>query len=173
MNTSSLSLPVLDTPRLQLCRPDVGLAERLTEALNASYALHQPFLDWARDDWTVEESRQRLRTAASDFDSPGREHRYYLLHKASGALVGCVGLRARQTQYELGYWASVGHAGQGYLYEALQVLLAPFGPGQLLLTTSSRNLASQKLAARLGFVCQGSEERPGAVEGETTLVYGR
>lgn len=165
-------LALLETPRLRLCRPHVDLAEALTEALNTSYALHQPFLGWARGDWTVEQSRQRLHTAASKFDTPGREQRYYLLDKA-GRVAGCVGLRAWQNHYELGYWASATHVRQGYLREALHLLLAPFGSGQLMLTTSSLNLASQKLAETLGFSCRDTRPRTDAAEGEVTLVYWR
>lgn len=165
-------LVLLDTPRLHLCRPHIEFAEALTEALNASYPLHQPFLGWARGDWTVEESRQRLRTAASEFDTPGREQRYYLLDKA-GRVAGCVGLRARDNHYELGYWASSTHVRQGYLREALHLLLEPFDSGQLMLTTSSLNLASQKLAETLGFACRMSRPRDNASEGEITLVYWR
>jgi len=164
---------VWETPRLHLCRPHVDLAEALTEALNVSYALHQPFLVWARGDWTVGESRQRLLVAESEFDTPGGERRYYLLHKTSGALVGCAGLRPRQQHCELGYWVNALHARQGYLREALQALLAPFQANQLMLTNSSFNLPSQKLAETLGFVCRESRPRQGGAEGESTLVYWR
>lgn len=163
----------VETQRLRLCKPQARFAEALTTALNASYRLHHPYLTWARDDWTVEQSRRRLAIAEQAFAAPDREYRYYLLDPGYTTIVGCVGMHPHEQHVEIGYWANALYARQGYLSEALHWLLAPFAKGELRLTTSSRNMASQGLAKALGFSCHQSHPGKAAGEGEVSLVYWR
>lgn len=62
--------PHPDHPRLRVSRPDLALAPHLHQALLASYALHQPFLIWAKPDWTLEQIEQGLEESQADFHTP-------------------------------------------------------------------------------------------------------
>ena len=53
--------------------------------------------------------------------------------------------------YEIGYWVSQVHANQGLMKEALTALVSKLSGHTLRLTTSSANLASQRLAEAVGF----------------------
>lgn len=152
----TLSLPAfIDTPRLRVVAPDPSLAQGLTDALNASFALHREFLSWAKPHSTLKDISERLQQAREDFDREDREKKYYLLLRDDPAqVIGCIGIKpAADGAYELGYWVHKAHAGQGLMKEALAAVLAQL-PGQpLRLTTSSANLASRKLAETVGFCC--------------------
>ncbi|SUD70105.1 N-acetyltransferase GCN5 [Pseudomonas putida] len=60
----------LSTPRTRLVRPDPALAAQLRQALLESYTLHQPFLAWAKPDWTLQEVCESLQLSAREFLDP-------------------------------------------------------------------------------------------------------
>lgn len=150
------SLPrAVATERTRLCRPTPAIAPQLHRALLCSYALHQRFLAWARPDWTLEEVRESLELSAEQFLDPAAEKRYFVLTPNSADVVGCIGLRPGQDGYEVGYWASQDHCGQGLLREALAGLLDAVD-APVWLTTDLANSASQRLAERVGFTREGT-----------------
>lgn len=158
--TCSAKLPhTLTTPRLHVCRPDLALAPHLHQALLASYALHQPFLIWAKPDWTLEQIEQGLEESQADFHTSTGEKRYFVLEPNTGELIGCIGLTPRAEEYEVGYWVSQGFAGQGLMREALNTLLDAVDAA-VWLTTATDNTASQRLAERAGFSRVGEAPRP-------------
>jgi RimJ/RimL family protein N-acetyltransferase len=151
------SLPdVLETARLRLVPPKVELAQKLADALNASYELHRDFLEWSKPHWTLEDTQLSLHQAAQDFETAVDEKRYFVLERSHSAeLVGCIGLTPRTEQpqgFEIGYWASQRHAGKGRMTEALTALVSQLSEHALYLTVSSANIPSQRLAEAAGFV---------------------
>jgi len=150
------SLPhTLSTPRTRLIRPDTAIAEQLRQALLGSYALHAPFLAWAKPDWTLEEVRESLQLSASEFLDPAAEKRFFVLQPGGEAVIGCIGLRPGNDEYEVGYWANQAFSGQGLMREALIGLLDAVDSA-VWLTTDIDNKASQRLAERAGFKAAGS-----------------
>lgn len=145
----------LSTPRTRLVRPDPALAAQLRQALLESYTLHQPFLAWAKPDWTLQDVRESLQLSAREFLDPAAEKRYFVLHADSDAVIGCIGLRPGNAEYEVGYWASQAFSGKGLMREALTGLLDTIAT-PVWLTTDIDNQASQRLAERAGFVIAGS-----------------
>lgn len=150
------SLPVtLQTPRLNLVAPDVGLAQKLADALNASYELHRDFLVWSKPHWTLEDTQESLERASADFSMPVAEKRYFLLKRDDDQpLVGCIGVRPAVDPadgFEIGYWVSEVHANRGFMKEALAALVSRLSGHRLRLTASSANIPSQKLAEAAGF----------------------
>ncbi|MFK0309890.1 GNAT family N-acetyltransferase [Pseudomonas sp. NPDC090233] len=146
----------LTTARTRLVRPDPAIAEQLRQALLDSYALHQPFLAWAKPDWTLDEVRESLQLSASEFVDPAAEKRFFVLQPDSDAVIGCIGLRPGNDEYEVGYWASQAFSGKGLLREALTHLLDTLAT-PVWLTTDIDNKASQRLAERAGFKAAGSK----------------
>jgi len=170
----------LQTARMTLVVPDVVLAEKLADALNASYALHRQFLVWSKPHWTLEDTQESLQRATKDFDEPAGEKRYFLLSRDDPqALVGCIGLLPLADEvhsFEVGYWGNQAHAGLGLMREALAALVSQLTGHTLRLTTSSANLSSQRLAEAAGF--EWVETLQGARRCEyfgvrDTLVYRR
>lgn len=153
---SRTTLPTaLQTARLQIIRPDPGLAESLAHALNASYELHRDFLLWSKPLWTLLYTQDTLKRAVQDFGDAIAEKKYFLLERTEDPkLVGCIGLRpvdGERRGYEVGYWVNQIHANQGLMKEALSALVARLSGHPLQLTASSANLASQRLAEAVGF----------------------
>ncbi|MFJ4396232.1 GNAT family N-acetyltransferase [Pseudomonas sp. NPDC089396] len=145
----------LSTPRTRLVRPDPALAAQVLQALLDSYSLHEPFLAWAKPDWTLDEVRESLQASAREFLDPAAEKRFFVLKPDGDAVLGCIGLRPGNGEYEVGYWASQASSGQGLMREALVCLLDALDT-PVWLTTDIDNQASQRLAQRSGFVLAGS-----------------
>jgi len=153
---SHTTLPrALSTPRTRLVRPDPALAAQVLHALLDSYSLHQPFLAWAKPDWTLDEVHDSLLASAREFLEPTTEKRYFVLHPDSPAVIGCIGLSPGNGEYEVGYWVSQASSGQGLMREALVCLLDALDT-PVWLTTDIDNQASQRLAQRSGFRLAGS-----------------
>lgn len=146
----------LTTPRTRLVRPDPAIAEHLHQALVDSYTLHAPFLAWAKPDWTLDEVRESLQLSASEFLDPGAEKRFFVLQPENDAVIGCIGLRPGNEEYEVGYWATQAFSGRGLMREALINLLDTIAT-PVWLTTDIDNQASQRLAERAGFKSAGSK----------------
>ena len=144
------------TPRTLLVSPAPAFAQQLLQALLDSYSLHQPFLAWAKPDWTLKEVQETLQLSAEEFLDPAKEKRYFILAPDSGEVIGCIGLCPGDGQYEVGYWASQASSGQGLMREALTCLLDAVD-APVWLTTDIDNHASQRLAERAGFVAAGSK----------------
>ncbi|MFJ2983438.1 MULTISPECIES: GNAT family N-acetyltransferase [unclassified Pseudomonas] len=145
----------LSTPCTRLARPAPAIAEQLQQALVDSYALHAPFLAWAKPDWTLEEVRESLQLSASEFLEPAAEKRFFVLQPNNDAVIGCIGLRPGNDEYEVGYWVSQAFSGQGLMREALTSLPDAIDT-PVWLTTDIDNHASQRLAERAGFQRAGS-----------------
>jgi RimJ/RimL family protein N-acetyltransferase len=146
----------LSTPRTRLVRPDPALAVQVLHALLDSYSLHEPFLAWAKPDWTLDEVRESLQASAREFLEPAAEKRFFVLQAGGDAVLGCIGLRPGNGEYEVGYWASQASSGQGLMREALVGLLDAIDT-PVWLTTDIDNQASQRLALRAGFKAAGSQ----------------
>ncbi|WP_409288409.1 GNAT family N-acetyltransferase [Pseudomonas sp. KCJK8927] len=166
------SLPrAVTTQRTRLSRPTPAIASQLHRALLRSYALHQTFLAWAKDDWTLDEVRDSLEVSAEQFIDPDAEKRYFVLTPDNAEVVGCIGLRPGQDGYEVGYWVSQDHCGQGLMREALAGLLDAVEV-PLWLTTDLANSASQRLAERVGFRREGCVQ-VGQAPGTPHALYRR
>ncbi|MFT4201816.1 GNAT family N-acetyltransferase [Gordonia sp. (in: high G+C Gram-positive bacteria)] len=94
-----------------------------------------------------------VRVTATSPDSVTR-----VVTTASGRFVGCVGVALRSEDVgSLGYWCAPGQRGRGYLTEALAAVLddafdqGGLGLGVLEWSALPENVASARLAARLGF----------------------
>lgn len=150
------SLPTtLRTSRLSLIAPDIALAPKLAEALNASYELHRHFLSWSKPHWPLEDTQKSLQQATADFAGRIEEKKYFLLLRDDPqALVGCIGLRPQLDAaggFEIGYWVNQSYSRQGLMKEALSALISELSGHTLRLTASSANISSQRLAQAVGF----------------------
>lgn len=87
--------------------------------------------------------------------------------RSTGEPVGCIGLVPEGQEHyavdhlerEVGYWIGLPYWGQGLTTEALEALAAycrdTLGLKSLIITTDSRNIASQRVAEKCGFSLTG------------------
>ena len=118
----------------------------------------QAWMPWATPEAhaSVDEVAMRLAGFAEDF-AAGRDFSYVMVDRHDGALVGAVGLHARQgpDALEIGYWIRADREGRGYVTEAVNaVAAAAFDTcdiARLEIRCDSRNVRSAAVARRAGF----------------------
>lgn len=155
----------IETPRLLMLAPRPGVGPALNRAVLDAQDHLKPWMPWAHETPTVEQSEAVARRMQAQFIK--REHLAYYLHERGadgqpGRLIGGAGLHTlewRVRRYELGYWLGPAHTGRGLATEAV-VALAQLGFGtlrarRLEIRTDARNVASRRIAERCGFVLEG------------------
>jgi RimJ/RimL family protein N-acetyltransferase len=114
------------------------------------------WLAWADHIPSIEETRDFLGRARAKWDAA--DYGFTLWHVDDGLCVGGMGLHPRSSQpahYEIGYWIRTSATGRGYATEALRALAATafehLDIAELVVLTSARNVASQRVALKAGF----------------------
>jgi RimJ/RimL family protein N-acetyltransferase len=174
----------LETPRLLLLTPRAGMGPALNRAVLEAQESLKPWMPWAHETPSVEQSEAIARRMQTQFLK--REHLAFYVHERGpdgsvGALIGGAGLHTldwKIRRFEIGYWLSPSRAGRGLTSEAA-IALTRLGFEQLRarrmeIRTDSRNVASRKVAERLGFALEGVLRRDALdVKGEPcdTCVY--
>jgi RimJ/RimL family protein N-acetyltransferase len=134
-------------------------AEALREAIAESREHLRPWMPFADQHQTVEESRDWITTKMSDWLL--RKDLTVGIWEASegGRYLGGTGLHPRDWDipfFEIGYWIRVSAEGHGYMAEAVQLLvdfaLRALGANRLEIQCDERNERSAAVARRLGFV---------------------
>jgi ribosomal-protein-serine acetyltransferase len=145
---------VLGTERLNLEPVEPDHAGELFSAIVESRPELLPWMPWAR-----EPSLDGSRRTAEDVERAwheGRVFHFVMVERATRQLIGVVGLnRAGAETAELHYWIRSDRAGRGLTTEACRALIAwapqALGVRRLTLWAGRENLASRRVAARLGF----------------------
>ncbi len=117
---------------------------------------------WPRDALSVEAFQRRLRANRQDVRA-GTGYMFLIFRTEDGALLGGASLsqvrRGAGASAEIGYWLGQPHAGQGYMTEAVELLLPhAFETLQLRRLEAAclpDNARSKALLARLGFLREG------------------
>lgn len=156
--------PRLETARLLLRCPQPGDGPTLNAAVVASIDDLRPWMPWAQAVPAVDESEAWCRRQQARFLL--REDLVWLIFERGtggslgtpGPLVGATGLHRLDwslRRFEIGYWARTGHAGQGYITEAVRTLqrvaFERLGARRLEVRMDERNEASQRVAEAAGF----------------------
>ena len=151
----------LETSRLVLRCPQPGDGLRLNEAVRESIADLRPWMPWAQALPTPDESEAYCRRQQARFLL--RDDLAYLIFEraaggAVGRLLGATGLHRIDwtvRRFEVGYWARHGHAGQGFVSEAVRALTRTafdqLGALRVEVRMDERNEASQRVAEAAGF----------------------
>lgn len=174
----------LRTARLLLRRPDPADAEALRAAIQASLPELRPWMVWAQDPGTLEETRANLEAAAERFAS--RENLRLHVWSADGqTFLGSSGYHAldwRVPKAEIGYWIATPHTGQGYALEVAEFLTAfgldVLGLRRLEIRCDPRNERSARIPRQLGYSLDArlvndsvAPDRPGELR--DTLIFSR
>jgi RimJ/RimL family protein N-acetyltransferase len=151
----------LETERLTIRVPRAGDGPDVNAAIMRSLDTLQPWMPWAKEPPSVEESESRCRKARAKFLL--REDitlRLYL--KGTRTVVGSSGLHSIDwsvPKFELGYWVGKSFEGQGYATEAVRGIatfaLERLSAQRLEILVDERNERSRRIPERCGFVFEG------------------
>tara|TARA_A100001015_G_C15022274_1_gene728600 strand:- start:73 stop:639 length:567 start_codon:yes stop_codon:yes gene_type:complete len=113
----------LETQRLILRPLAVDEAPLLAKLTNDSIHTLQPWLAFAQEPQHVEDTRKFLTSAWEDMKND--KHMEAGVFLKDGTLIGMCGYKTNTPfieGYEIGYWLSYTHIGQGYMSEAVKVV---------------------------------------------------
>ena len=161
-----LDIPeVVKTARLTLEATRAGRGAQIGEAVNESYAQLKPWMPWAQEPQSQEDSEAHCRTMQAKWHAR-EEIDYCFLRSADGMLVGKGGLHTIDwslPKFEIGYWIRTSCAGQGFATEATEALArmarSALGAVRLEIRSDARNAASRRVAEKCGFELEGIHRR--------------
>lgn len=155
----------IETERLQLRCWSPGDAPLLDAAIRASLDHLRPWMPWAADEpRSTEERIAFLRRSRGNFDL-GVDLTYGILDPAGTEVLGGCGLHDRlgPGALEIGYWIRAGRTGAGLAREAAGALtrvgFEVMGLERIEIHCDPDNLASSRVAARLGYHHEATLER--------------
>ncbi|MQR01612.1 GNAT family N-acetyltransferase [Glaciimonas soli] len=161
--TKSDSLPEeIHTKRLliRVARPSDGAM--FNQAIVESAGQLKDWLGWVTPVPGIDDSEQSCRRAYARFLLNEDLMAFFLL-KSNGVLVGGSGLHNANwdwRHFEIGYWGRTSHLGNGLISEGVSALaqyaIENLSANRVFLTTDEKNLASWRLAERIGFELEGT-----------------
>jgi len=162
-----------ETERLTIRCPRRGDGPLVNEAIVESLNELRPWMPWAKDTPSVEDTESNLRHAWVQFQKR-EDLRLLLLLKDGGTCVGSSGLHRidwAARKFEIGYWIRTSYAGQGLMTEAVEAIAAfaawELGANRIEIRCDTRNARSAKVAERLGFTLEGVLRNDSVGEGGT------
>ncbi|MFT4512365.1 MAG: RimJ/RimL family protein N-acetyltransferase [Planctomycetota bacterium] len=165
------------TEHLRLSCWQEGDAEELRACLDRCDAHLRPWIPFMQyEPRTLEQTRKGLGDCRSAFDK-GEHYRFAIRKLDSNTLIGETMLfgRGGPSTLEAGYWLDQQHCGKGYATEATQALLPlAFGTlsiGRVIMRCDQRNVASVRVAERLGGICRDIETLVENSKAVTLLVF--
>ncbi|RAP73434.1 GNAT family N-acetyltransferase [Paenibacillus montanisoli] len=172
----------LETNRLIIRAPQWDDGQLVNEAVKQSIDELRPWMPWAQQLPTLEESEVITRQGRVHFMKRS-DLMLYLIHKRSGAFIGSSGLHRidwAARKFEIGYWINTPYAGQGYITEAVEGItrfaIDSLQANRIEIRCDARNVRSARVAERLGFAKEGilRSEKPD-VSGSLrdTVIYAK
>jgi ribosomal-protein-serine acetyltransferase len=148
------------TPRLIL-RVPAGDGTIVLPTVLASLPELIPWMPWATDKYDLAAAESWCRKAAGGFILRKELH-YLILLAGDHTHVGALGLFAFDwlaKKGEIGYWLATPHQRHGYMTEAVnaitQLAFDTLGLTRVEIGCGGRNLPSQRVAERCGYVLEG------------------
>ncbi|MCW5880523.1 MAG: GNAT family N-acetyltransferase [Anaerolineae bacterium] len=170
----------LETARLLIRVPQAGDGPALNAAVCDSLDELRPWMPWAQQPPSLDESEEVARQARVQFLE--RSNIMLLLTlKGTDTIIGGSGLHRIDwdvPRFEIGYWRRTGYEGQGYVAEAVGGITAfafdVLGAQRVEIRMDGRNLRSRAVAERAGYYLEGELRQDSrAVDGSlrSTLVF--
>lgn len=131
------------------------------KALQANRAVIREWFSWVDDIQTTTEAQKNIERLIQKF-STKKNAQYFIYEKDTGDFCGMVGFMRYYPLHrrgELAYWMDARKQGKGYMTEALSALekdLFNRGVNRISLHIDTGNVASEKMAKRLGYVLEGT-----------------
>lgn len=161
-NPILLSFPdQFQTERLTIRAPQWGDGAAVNEAMRESANELRPWLPFARNLPTAEESEIRSRQARLKFLDRS-DMMLYIFDTVSGEFVASSGLHRIDwdaRRFEIGYWLRTSWTGKGIITEAVHGItdfaIQHLHANRVEIRCDSRNTRSAKVAERAGFTLEG------------------
>lgn len=171
-----------ETERLLIRAPQPGDGPAVHDAILESLDNLKPWMVWAQQAPSLEETESNIRQAAADFQAR-KDLRLLIFRKSDGLLVGSSGLHRidwRVPKFEIGYWARRSLVGMGYVTESVcgiaDFAFRELGAHRLEIRCDARNERSANVAERAGFTLEGrlrADTRDPRGILRDTLIYSR
>jgi RimJ/RimL family protein N-acetyltransferase len=150
-----------ETERLIIRSPLWGDGAMVNAAIRESIEELRPWMPWAQQIPTVEQSEENVRHARIKFLERA-DMRLHIFHKATGEFIGASGLHRIDwvvKKFEIGYWIRTSQSGKGLMTEAVEGV-TNFAINQLFanrleIRCDANNIRSMRIAERLGFILEG------------------
>ena len=151
----------LETQRLIIRSPLWGDGAMVNAAIKESIVELQPWMPWAQQIPTVEQSEENVRLARIKFLERA-DMRLHVFHKETGEFVGASGLHRIDwmvKKFEIGYWIRTSQSGKGLMTEAVEGIqdfaINQLSANRLEIRCDANNIRSMRIAERLGFRLEG------------------
>lgn len=163
METLLLDFPEsFESDRLTIRAPRAGDGTEMNAAVQETFDDLKPWMPWARQVPTLEESETYVRRAQCEFLA--REDLTMLLFlKGTNTLVGGSGLHRIDwniPKFEIGYWCRKRFQGQGYITESTEAIarfaFETLGAKRVEIRCDPKNVRSRRVPDRLGFKLEGT-----------------
>lgn len=151
----------LETDRLMLRMPEPGDGTKVNQAITASLDELKPWLVFANDEPSVDDTEINTREAHAKFIK--RESlRYLIFKKDTNEFVGSTGFHNINwdvPKVEIGYWIDSRFSGIGYMKEAIERIteyaLEDLGCHRVEIQCESENQRSRAIPEKLGYQLDG------------------
>ena len=150
-----------ETQRLIIRSPLWGDGVMVNAAIKESIAELQPWMPWAQQIPTVEQSEENVRLARIKF-LERVDMRLHVFHKETGEFIGASGLHRIDwmvKKFEIGYWIRTSQSGNGLMTEAVEGVMdfaiKQLTANRLEIRCDANNIRSMRIAERLGFRLEG------------------
>ncbi len=174
----------IKTERLLLAAPRAGIGPALAVAIAESMGQLKPWMPWAQQVPSFEDSEAVVRRQCADFIARrDLAYQIYDLAPEGRRLLGGCGLHRLDWTlrgFEIGYWIRASAQGQGLVSEAVRALTAmafeQLRARRVEIRVDDVNLRSRAVAERCGFELEGILRRDSltpAGELRNTCVYAR
>jgi ribosomal-protein-serine acetyltransferase len=149
------------TERLVIRMPKPGDGKAVHEAIQNSLEELKPWMPFAQNGQTEEETESNIREAYASFIKR-EDMRLLIFHKETGEFIASSGLHRINwsiPKFEIGYWIDTRHSGKGYITEAVQGIsnfaFTELKARRVEIRCDSKNVKSRKIPEVLGFTLEG------------------
>lgn len=151
-----------ESERLVIRAPRFGDGADVNAAVRESIAELRPWMPWAKDVPTPEQSEENIRQAVAKFVTR-EDLRLNAYEKETGAFVIGTGLHRINwavPKFEIGYWVRTSRAGRGYVTEAVGAITRfafdVLAAERVEIRCDTLNGRSERVALRCGYQLEGT-----------------
>ncbi|SFM29792.1 Protein N-acetyltransferase, RimJ/RimL family [Paenibacillus sp. 1_12] len=150
-----------ESKRLLIRAPLWNDGVKVNEAVKESIEELRPWMPWAQNIPTMEESEIGIRQSRLKF-LDRTDLRLLLILKGTDELIGSSGLHRidwQSRKFEIGYWVRTSFSNQGYITEAVEAItnfaIHELQANRIEIRCDDRNQRSARVVERLGFHLEG------------------
>ena len=151
-----------ESERLIIRAPRPGDGPALNEAITESLENLKPWMPWAQQAPSVEESEKTVRQGVARW-AKHEDLWLMLIRKVDGRWIGGSGLHRIDwdvPRFEIGYWVRSSEEGQGYITEAVNRItdfaFATLNAARVEIRCDTRNIRSAAVAKRCGYALEAT-----------------